>query len=75
MRPFVLIWKHGVSGTAINSGITDKHDYGYYGIGGLIGGGGGGGDTLAATTKSFNREKPCVGPGSYWNEVFKWLKD
>lgn len=39
MRPFVLIWKHGVSEVAINSGIADKHDSGYYGIGGLIGGG------------------------------------
>lgn len=73
MRPFVFIWKHGVSETAINSGITGKRDSGYHGIGGLIGGVEG--DTLTATAKSFNREKPCAGPGSYWNEVFKWLKD
>lgn len=58
--------------TAINSdhsNITDKHGYVYYRIKRVHRWG----DTVTAMPKALSREKPGVGPQSYWNEVFKGL--
>lgn len=64
MRSFVLM-------KSDHSNITDKHDYVYYRMKRVHRWG----DTVTAMTEALSREKPREGPGSYWNEVFKWLQD